>query len=253
MTLRDLARSWLLPFVDPRHLLGLGRLPQFLFEWRRYRRAALSLGQRVAASDLHPCLTDRVARTPFDPHYLYQGAWLARRLADMPAATHVDVGSSVMMISVLCAHTPLVFVDYRPLAARLPNVLSIAGSATRLPFADASLSSVSCLHVVEHIGLGRYGDPLDPDGSRKAVAELGRVVAFGGRLYLSAPTGRERVCFNAHRVFAPQTLVGWLPAFSLERFCLVDDAGRFVENAPLSAAAGLDYGCGMFELRRHAG
>lgn len=253
MIARELARSWLLPFVDPRRLLGLARLPGFLSEWRRYRRAALPLGQRVAATDLYPCLVDRVSHTPFDPHYLHQGAWLARRLVERRVSPHVDVGSSVMLVSVLCAHTPLVFVDYRPLAARLPNMLSVAGSVTRLPFADASLPSVSCLHVVEHIGLGRYGDPLDPDGSRKAVTELGRVVAPGGRLYLSAPIGRERVCFNAHRVFAPQTLVAWLPAFSLEGFSLVDDAGRFVGNAAPAAAAGLDYGCGMFELRRHAG
>src|SRR2546430_12288402 len=50
----------------------------------------------------------------------------------------------------------------------------------RSPFGDLELSSVSCLHVAEHIGLGRYGDAIDPLGTRKAIGELARVLAVDG-------------------------------------------------------------------------
>jgi SAM-dependent methyltransferase len=93
--------------------------------------------------------------------------------------------------------TRVAFLDVRPLDADIEDLEPIAGSVLELPFADRSLPSVSCLHVAEHIGLGRYGDPLDPAGTRKAIAELQRVTAPGGQLLFSLPVGRQRLCFNA--------------------------------------------------------
>jgi len=142
----------------------------------------------------------------------------------------------------------MVFLDYRPLAVKLSGLQSVAGNAAILPFPDDSILSLSSLHVIEHVGLGRYGDPLDPDGTRRAAVELQRVLRPGGRLFLSVPVGRERVCFNAHRVHAPRTIQSFLPALHLKSFALVDDAGRFREDAPFEAAAHLEYGCGMFEF-----
>ena len=246
--LRGLARSWLLPFIDPRQLASLVYLPKFLLDLRRYRRLAAT--EIVRLGDAYPCLSDRTPRTPFDPHYFFQGAWLSRRLAQIKPERHVDVGSSVMMISVLSAQVPVMFVDYRPLPVALAGITSVGGDVSKLPFADRSLDSVSSLHVIEHVGLGRYGDPVRAEGSRRAARELARVVKPGGRLFVSVPVGRERVCFNAHRVFGPPTIVTYFDGLRLERFALVDDAGRFSENAPLDAAAGLDYGCGMFEFSR---
>ena len=85
-----------------------------------------------------------------------------------------------MTIGAISGSVPTIFVDYRPLEVRLPGLTCVAGTIEQLPFADVSLRSLSCLHVIEHIGLGRYGDSLDPDGSRKAAVELQRVVAVGG-------------------------------------------------------------------------
>jgi SAM-dependent methyltransferase len=98
--------------------------------------------------------------------------------------------------------------------------------------------------------LGRYGDPIDPEGSRKAVEELQRVLRPGGRLYLSAPIGREQVCFNAHRVFDPETIPGWLTEMSLKEFSYVNDAGSFFERSLPSQACENEYACGMYMFEK---
>lgn len=245
-SMRAFARQWVLPFIDPRALASMLRMPGFFRTMWAYRRR--SPHESVRLIDAYPCLADRVSHTPFDPHYFYQGAWLARRLRETNPALHVDVGSSVLMLGVLSAHVPTAFVDYRPLQVELPGIFSIAGTITSLPFASSSLVSLSSLHVIEHIGLGRYGDPIDPHGSQAAVEELARVVRPGGRLFVSVPVGRERVCFNAHRVFAPETIVRYLPGFRLAAFALIDDRGRYLPLAEMSAVRTQSYGCGLFEL-----
>ncbi len=245
---KSLIQNWAGVAIDPRRLLALRHLPGYFADWIRFRRMA---GPGVALlRDSFPLLSDRVAATPFDPHYFHQGAWLARRLAQAKPQQHVDVGSSVLTMGVLSAHVPTVFVDFRPLMAHHAGLSSVGGDIGQLPFADAAIPSLSCLHVIEHVGLGRYGDPLDPDGARKAACELQRVLARGGSLYLSTPIGRERVCFNAHRVFAPQSIVQWFGALNLTRFSYVDDDGQFHDDVSVNDVRFLDYGCGLFEFHR---
>lgn len=247
------AKNWVGAFADWRKVLSLAFLPRYLREFAAFRSQAKRAGQwPVRVSDTFPCLSDRLPTTPFDPHYLYQGAWIARRLADRKPSRHYDIGSSVLTMSVLSAHVDMVFVDYRPLIVHQPGLSSVAADITRLPFADNSLDSLSCLHVIEHIGLGRYGDPLDLDGAHKGIRELQRVLKPGGRLYLSTPVGDERVCFNAHRVFAPATIVEWLPDLELAEFSYVSDKGLLHAGATLKDAAELSYGCGLFEFVRKA-
>jgi SAM-dependent methyltransferase len=248
MAVKQLVRNLVMMAIYPRPLIGLVYLPRFIGHWMKFSR--LSKDDRLRVIDAYPNLCDWVSSTPFDPHYFYQAAWLARQLACTPPAKHLDIGSDVKLIGTLSGFVPTEFMDFRPLDAALPGLECTRGDILALPMADDSVKSVSCLHVVEHIGLGRYGDPIDPDGSRKAIAELERVLAHGGRLFLSVPVGRERVCFNAHRVFATKTIVALFGKLDLVSFSLVDDAGRFWPDCSPDRANGLDYGCGMFVLEK---
>ena len=237
-----LIRDWLSMFLDFRKIRGLGNFPGYLHDWRTYARA----GGKIRFSDSQPCLGDRIGATPFDPHYFFQAAWLSRKLAHEAPGNHTDVGSDIRMISVLSAFISLDFIDFRPLEVRLEGLKCSAGNITGLEKPSDSILSLSCLHVVEHVGLGRYGDPIDPLGSERALNELARVLAPGGRLYLSVPVGRERVCFNAHRVFDPHSVVRMLPHLQLLEFSLVDDNGEFQDRTPLDVAKVQEYGCGLF-------
>ncbi|HEY5993173.1 MAG TPA: DUF268 domain-containing protein [Gallionellaceae bacterium] len=241
-------KHWLMAFLRPRPLIGIFYLPRYIGHWIKYARSAR--GQRLRLIDSQPCLVDWSTHTPFDAHYFYQGAWLARRLAQVKPGKHVDVGSSVMTMSVLSATVETIFVDYRPLKAALPGLTSLSGNILHLPFEDGSVRSLSCLHVIEHIGLGRYGDPIDPEGSWKAAAELQRIVCPGGKLYLSLPIGRERICFNAHRVHSPDAVLKMFPQLRLAEFSYVDDDGQYHEDQGIERAGRLEYGCGMFQFEK---
>jgi SAM-dependent methyltransferase len=246
--LKILLRHWVMAFLYPRPLVGLLYLPRFFSHWVRYARSINA--QKISVLDLQPCLGDWTTHTPFDAHYFYQGAWLARRVCAAKVAKHVDIGSSVLTMSVLSALIETVFVDYRPLKTSLPGLTSIAGNILDLPFSDDSIKSLSCLHVIEHIGLGRYGDPLDPLGSVKAALELQRVVSHGGSLLLSMPIGRERICFNAHRVHDANSVLKLFPQMKLMEFSYVDDAGQYNEYRSVEDAMKLEYGCGLFRFEK---
>ena len=201
---------------------------------------------------LQPMLEDRTGTTGFDAHYVYLGAWSFRHIAANRPGSHVDIGAQIGWVSCLAAVTRVVFIDIRPFTGTIENLESRAGTILGLPFRDREVASLSCLHVAEHIGLGRYGDAIDPLGTRKAIRELARVLAPGGRLYFAVPVGRAQVCFNAHRVHDPRDIREWFTeeGLVLEEFAGVDDRGTFTPRADLEAFRGQCYGCGMFLLRR---
>ncbi|WP_225872333.1 DUF268 domain-containing protein [Pedobacter frigidisoli] len=116
----------------------------------------------------------------------------------------------------------------------------------QLPFENDSVKSISCMHTVEHIGLGRYGGPLDPDGDLKPLEELKRVCAKYGNLLIVVPVGKPKVVFNAHRIYDPHTILTYMSGFRLKEFALVTDSDEFMLNAPLSLGTIQNYGCGCF-------
>jgi SAM-dependent methyltransferase len=242
--------NWIVQFVDPlKAVRSLRSTKWYLRDWYEYNH--LPGAEPIRLSDSWPQLHDRTTRAPFDVHYLWTNGWAMRRILAQKPPQHVDIGSQIMLVNLLSAVLPVVFLDYRPLRACLSGLTSTCGDILHLPFADRSIQSLSCLHVAEHIGLGRYGDSLNPYGTRQACAELQRILAPGGHLYFAVPVGRPRVQFNAHRIHAPATIQEYFAELEMTEFSGVDDSGRFIERIRPDALADSSYSCGMFLLRRY--
>lgn len=229
-----------------RWLGGMGRLWGFAGEYRRFRRLNQSTPFALRGRDILPCLSDRTETTPIEPTYFLQDTWFARRIAEQRPASHVDVGSSVKSMALVAQFVPVRFVDIRPVEIELERFSFVHGSVLALPFADGELVSLSSLCVIEHIGLGRYGDPVDARGSEKAAEELVRVLAPGGNLYVSVPIDDEcRIYFNAHRAFTREYLLSLFPGLVIveERYIYGHTLYRGYDPAR-------GFGTGLYHLRR---
>jgi len=239
-------------------LAGLGlRRPAdvawFLGTLRRWQRAAPP-EWRASSAELKPCLKDRHdSAGSARGHYFLQDIWAAQHVHRHGASEHVDVASRVDgFVAHVVSFKPVRYVDIRPLESTVPGLTWQEGTVCALPQADRSIASLSCLHVIEHIGLGRYGDPLDPNGWLDGLRELQRVLKPGGQLLIGTPCGRQRVIFHAHRVFSPAQIVAALPELQLVEFSLIKDnsATAWITNSPLDASDGLPYACGLFRFTR---
>jgi hypothetical protein len=193
-----------------------------------------------------PFLGDRTESIGFEPHYLYHPAWAARCLAQLKPERHVDISSSVYFVATVSAFIPIDYYEFRPTPLGLDNLESHAADLVSLPFADNSIPSLSCMHTVEHVGLGRYGDPLDVNGDRRAASELARVLAPGGSLLFVVPVGRPHVRFNANRVYSMEGVLDLFPGLRLKESLLITDDARLVPDASSADVAAQQEGCGCF-------
>jgi SAM-dependent methyltransferase len=200
---------------------------------------------------IYPILTDREsAAGTARGHYFHQDLWAAKKIYEARPTEHIDIGSRVDgFIAHLLVFRHVKIIDIRKLPDTVPGLTFIQADATNLdPFADNSVESMSSLHAIEHFGLGRYGDPIDPNACFKAMRAMARVLRPGGQLYVSVPIGKERLEFNAHRVFSTHTILNAFTNLSLMSFAAVDDGGDFHNPADVNAFESSLFSCGMFEF-----
>ena len=203
--------------------------------------------------DLFPCLSDKTHNTDFDIHYIYHTAWAARILKKINPLNHVDISSSLYFCSIVSAFVPIEFYDYRPANIKLSNLNTQHADLSKLTFKDNTIQSLSCMHTVEHIGLGRYGDPLDYDADLKAIRELKRVLKPEGDLLFVVPIGKPKIMFNAHRIYSYEQVISYFKDLSLHEFSLIPDNGvetGIIENARQEFADIQTYGCGCFWFKK---
>lgn len=207
----------------------------------------------LSENDLLPCYWDASVNTGFDRHYVFHTAWAARTVQKIAPKFHVDISSSLFFNSIVSAFVPIKFYDYRPANISIPGFESLKGDLMNLPFEDKSIKSLSCLHTIEHIGLGRYGDPLDYDGDLKAIKELIRVLAENGDLLIVVPIGKSKIQYNAHRIYSYAQIMDYFKELKLIEFSLLRDNendASWITNATEDIANTQNYGCGCFWFRR---
>lgn len=116
--------------------------------------------------------------------------------------------------------------------------------------------SISCLHAIEHFGLGRYNDTIDADGHIRGLNTIYHTLKQGGKFYFSTPIGPQRIEFNAHRVFSIQYLLHLFKGkYSIDSFSFIDDSGDLYKDIELTKAmiesnCDCTYGCCVLELTK---
>lgn len=205
-------------------------------------------------SDFLPCYNDAVVKTAYDTHYEYHPAWAARILAQIKPEKHIDISSKLSFSTMVSAFIPVEFYDFRPAGIKLDNLICLHADLTSLHFKDESIQSLSCMHTVEHVGLGRYGDKIDPGGDLKAISELKRVLAKGGDLLFVVPVGKvAKIQFNAHRIYTFDLILNYFSDFELKKFSFIKSKmseSEYIQNATREDSFEDEYGCGCFWLKK---
>ena len=236
---------WKRALIRTKVLSGLVKYPGYLVDMLSYSR--MDGAEPIKLVDTYPCLFDKTSKTRVDSHYFYQDLWAFKIIYSLKPQLHVDIGSNVKYVGFLTAITNVHFVDIRPLeVSNIKNLQSVKGSILDLPYESNSLKSISCLHVAEHVGLGRYGDVLDPLGTKRAASELSRCLSQGGNLLFSLPVGKPRLCFNAHRIHSPKQIIDYFGDLKLVELSGTDDKKQFIENIDIHSLENSRYACGMF-------
>jgi Caenorhabditis protein of unknown function, DUF268 len=237
--------------INPNALLALRHFPRYL----RDRNEYLSRGGQITHT--YPVLidyTDSAGST--SGHYFHQDLLVASFIANTKPNRHIDIGSRIDgFVAHVASFRTIEVVDVRPLSATgHTNIVFVQADLMNQSNAYPIADSVSCLHAIEHFGLGRYTDPIDPNGYSKGFSNILKMVDTNGMLYISFPIGqRNEIHFNAHRVFHPLDIFKWTgcDTLKLERFDYVDDAGRLHQDLNLNEInLNVKYGCGIYSFRK---
>lgn len=190
-------------------------------------------------------------------HYFWQDLIVAKKINDLGIKLHNDIGSRIDgFIAHLASSNIIVNIfDIRKLEHNIPNV-----NFTQLDLMndipkdlEHSCHSLSCLHTLEHFGLGRYGDDIDTNGYIKGLNQMNKLVKKNGYFFLSVPVGKQRVEFNAHRVFDPHYIYSLLKKdFHLNEFVLIDDNCnvKYYKSLENNKFSELNYSCGIFIFKK---
>jgi hypothetical protein len=239
--------------ADPRRITALRNYPNYRAQYRQFQELGGTVTHR------HPILTDYDAEAgTAKGHYFHQDLLVASFVHDRNPARHIDIGSRIDgFVAHVASFRSIEVMDIRTLAGiGHPNISFIKADLMEGDGIQSAMTdSVSCLHAIEHFGLGRYGDPLDPNGHLRGFNNILRMLKPGGTLYISFPIGRaNEVHFNAHRVFTPRDILGWAAdrnCLRLERFDFVDDQGALHRRVDVTTAdLDVAYGCGIYTFER---
>jgi len=238
---------------DPRVFLrSLRGLPIYIKGWRKFRK------NYSGTLNFMPCLHDRYEEGgTTKSEYFWQDLLVACWIHAAKPQRHVDIGSRVDgFVAHVASFRDIEVFDVRPISTQIPGVVFKQADLMRsdsLPIAGGGYcDSLSCLHALEHFGLGRYGDPIDPLGHERGIANMAALLQPGGTFYLSTPIGRERVEFNANWVFNPHRIIQLAESqgLTLQQLTIVGAGGTVQEVAPtlekLEALAGATYNLGIF-------
>ena len=244
--------------IDFRKMLSfLVFFPKFLIEYLSFFFKQKSSVTKFKIK-INPQLQDRFSQAgETKSHYFWQDLLVAKKIIENDVKNHFDIGSRIdgFIAHLAASGIETNIFDIRKFDDKIPNV-TFKQLDLMNPIPEKYINycnSLSCLHTLEHFGLGRYGDEIDPDGHIKGIDQIFKILKKDGILYLSVPVGVERVEFNAHRVFDVKTFYTNIQEkFNLLEFILIDDNCnvRTFKEVDNNNFSNLNYSCGIYILKK---
>lgn len=245
--------------IQPKVVLAsLKGWPYFRRDLREIKRQ-LKDNPDFKISGWYPVLRERFETNgDLKSHYFHEDLTVARRVFENKPVKHVDVGSRVDgFVAHVASFREIEVFDIRPQTATVKNIRFVTADFMNVaPELHDYTDSLSSLNVIEHFGLGRYGDPIDVNGHLKGLENMYKVLKKGGKFYFSTPIGPQRIEFNAHRTFNVEYLLKiFKPHYKIDFFSFVDDAGDLHENVEMKDEEiknnfGCWFGFGIFEMTK---
>lgn len=181
-------------------------------------------------------LTDKFRNAGSIGDYFWQDIWAAKKVFQEKDVRNsfrcYDIGSRLdgFIAHLLAGGIEVTMIDIRPLPYHVPGLNFIQADATSMKgIKDESIECLTALCSLEHFGLGRYGDSIDPEACFKCFRAIQKKVKRGGKIYISVPIGAEHLEFNAHRIFNASTIINEFSDCNLIEFSTCRNA-EFEEN-----------------------
>lgn len=239
--------------ISPREIVSIVYFPRYIKQLIQFYQ----LGGRV--TNIYPIFSDYKKNAgSVGGHYFHQDLLVATYIYKKNPTRHVDIGSRIDgFITHLACFRSVDVIDVRklPLTGHSNIAFVQLDLSNPMEIQEAITDSISSLHAIEHFGLGRYGDLLDPNGYKIGFNNILRMLKPDGDLYISFPiSNQNRVFFNAHRAFHPLDIFNW-PANSnqieLVQFDYVDDIGDLHVNVDLiNTTLNVSFGCGIYTFKK---
>ena len=208
---------------------------------------------------LYPILNERDSESGvMNGHYFHQDLLVAKYIYNTNPKRHIDIGSRTDgFVAHVAVFREIEIIDIREQTSNVDNIKFTKLDLMSLPENMLECTdSISSLHAIEHFGLGRYADTIDCNGHLKAINNITKMLKPGGKFYFSTPIGKQRIEFNAHRVFSVKYLLDLFNSdFDIESFSYVNNLGNLFPNVKLNEEDiinnyGCNYGCGIFVLNK---
>ena len=236
--------------VNPRRLIySLLGLPRYLRDFFNFRK------EYQGNIEFMPCLYDWYEEGgSTKTEYFWQDLFIAQKIYQATPIKHVDIGSRIDgFVAHVASFREIEIFDIREVTSEIPNVIFKRADLME-PVGDYSnyCDSLSCLHALEHFGLGRYGDKLNVNGYKFGLINMANILKKGGIFYLATPIGNPTVAFNAHRIFDPYEILSIMDGVGLQlkEFAWFGEDKKIIESTDVDSdfdiLSKLPYSLGIF-------
>ena len=237
--------------LDPLKIVSLKNY----LRYRRDKKEWISKGGNITYSQMVLSDYEDMAGNA-KGHNFHQDLLVANFIYENKPRRHIDIASRVDgFVAHVASFREVEVVDIRPLERSKHKNINFVQADLMNPQNLGKTDSLSCLHAIEHFGLGRYNDPIEVDGHTKGIDNLVKLLSNGGYLYISFPIGQnDEIHFNAHRVFRADSILkhpSIKENMNLIRFDYVDDVGNLHTDIKIQDVnADIKYGCGIYTFKK---